>query len=108
MIGCCALAGSPAGANVGVGFGASNQFGNIVQQIAPLIGAAISNSNNNHSYGYGPAITAPVLATTARRPAITVAATAATRAYSATRAFSDKPLRARLREGPAKAGGSAR
>jgi hypothetical protein len=36
---------------------ASNQFGNVVQQIAPLIGAAISNSNNNRGYGpgyYGP------------------------------------------------------
>ena len=36
---------------------ASNQLGNIVQQIVPLIGAAISNSNNNSGYGpgyYGP------------------------------------------------------
>jgi hypothetical protein len=36
---------------------ASNQFGNVVQQIAPLIGAAIANSNNNRGYGpgyYGP------------------------------------------------------
>jgi peptidoglycan hydrolase-like protein with peptidoglycan-binding domain len=36
----------------------SNQFGGIVQQIVPLIGAAIANSNNNNnSYGpgyYGP------------------------------------------------------
>ena len=32
---------------------ASNQFGNVVQQIAPLIGAAIANSNNNRGY-YGP------------------------------------------------------
>ena len=48
---------------------ASNQFGNIVQQIAPLIGAAISNSNNNAAMA--PAITAPVPATTVRAPAIT-------------------------------------
>jgi hypothetical protein len=36
---------------------ASNQFGNVVQQIVPLIGAAIANSNNNNGYGpgyYGP------------------------------------------------------
>lgn len=36
---------------------ASNQFGNVVQQIVPLIGAAIANSNNNGGYGpgyYGP------------------------------------------------------
>jgi len=35
----------------------SNQLGGIVQQIVPLIGAAISNSNNNNGYGpgyYGP------------------------------------------------------
>ena len=32
---------------------ASNQFGGIVQQIVPLIGAAIANSNNNNGY-YGP------------------------------------------------------
>ncbi len=32
---------------------ASNQFGDVVQQIAPLIGAAIANSNNNRGY-YGP------------------------------------------------------
>ena len=33
---------------------ASSQFGSVVQQIAPLIGAAIANSNNNRGYGYGP------------------------------------------------------
>ncbi len=36
---------------------AANQFGNVVSQIAPLIGAAIANSNNNRGYGagyYGP------------------------------------------------------
>ena len=36
---------------------ASNQFGNVVQQIVPLIGAAIANSNSNNGYGpgyYGP------------------------------------------------------
>jgi len=36
---------------------ASNQFGNVVQQIVPLIGAMINNSNNNGGYGpgyYGP------------------------------------------------------
>ena len=36
---------------------APNQFGNIVQKIAPLVGAIISNSNNNAGYGpgyYGP------------------------------------------------------
>jgi hypothetical protein len=36
---------------------ASNQFGNVVQQIVPLIGAAIANSNANRGYGpgyYGP------------------------------------------------------
>jgi hypothetical protein len=32
---------------------ASDQFGSIVQQIVPLIGAAISSSNNNNGY-YGP------------------------------------------------------
>lgn len=32
---------------------ASNQFGSIVQQIVPLIGAAIANGNNNNGY-YGP------------------------------------------------------
>jgi hypothetical protein len=32
---------------------AANQFGNVVSQIAPLIGAAIANSNNNRGYGYG-------------------------------------------------------
>ncbi len=31
---------------------ASNQIGGIVQQIAPLIGAAISNSNNGYGPGY--------------------------------------------------------
>lgn len=39
------------------GASASSQFGNVVSQIAPLIGAAISNSNNNRGYGpgyYGP------------------------------------------------------
>ena len=38
---------------------ASNQFGNVVQQIAPLIGAAIANSNNNRGYGYGPGYYGP-------------------------------------------------
>ena len=36
---------------------ASNQFGNVVSTIAPIIGAAIANSNNNGGYGpgyYGP------------------------------------------------------
>jgi hypothetical protein len=36
---------------------ASSQFGSVVSQIAPIIGAAIANSNNNRSYGpgyYGP------------------------------------------------------
>ncbi len=32
---------------------ASSQFGNVVSQIAPIIGAAIANSNNNRGYGYG-------------------------------------------------------
>jgi peptidoglycan hydrolase-like protein with peptidoglycan-binding domain len=35
----------------------ASQFGGIVQQIVPLIGAAIANSNNNNNYGpgyYGP------------------------------------------------------
>jgi hypothetical protein len=35
----------------------ASQFGGIVQQIVPLIGAAIANSNNNSNYGpgyYGP------------------------------------------------------
>jgi hypothetical protein len=32
----------------------ANQFGNIVQQIAPLVGAMISNSNNNSNGYYGP------------------------------------------------------
>jgi peptidoglycan hydrolase-like protein with peptidoglycan-binding domain len=43
---------APASASV------SNQIGGIVQQIVPLIGAAIANSNNNRYgpdyYGYGP------------------------------------------------------
>jgi hypothetical protein len=33
--------------------GGSNQFGGIVQQIVPLIGAAIANSNANNNPGYG-------------------------------------------------------
>lgn len=36
---------------------ASNQFGNVVQQIAPILGAIVSNANNNGGYGpgyYGP------------------------------------------------------
>jgi hypothetical protein len=37
----------------------SNQFGSIVQQIAPLIGAAISNSNANNNAGYGPGYYGP-------------------------------------------------
>jgi hypothetical protein len=37
---------------------ASNQFGNVVQQIAPLLGAMISNSNNNNG-GYGPGYYGP-------------------------------------------------
>jgi hypothetical protein len=32
---------------------AANQFGSVVQQIVPLIGAAIANSNNNRGYGPG-------------------------------------------------------
>ena len=32
----------------------SAQFGNVVQQIVPLIGAMIANSNANNNYGYGP------------------------------------------------------
>jgi len=38
---------------------ASPQFGNVVQQIAPLIGAAIANSSNNRGYGYGPGYYGP-------------------------------------------------
>jgi hypothetical protein len=38
---------------------ASNQFGNVVQQIAPLLGAMISNSNNNNNGGYGPGYYGP-------------------------------------------------
>ena len=44
-------------ASVPAGASASSQFGNVVSQIAPLIGAAISNSNANRGYGpgyYGP------------------------------------------------------
>jgi len=37
----------------------SNQFGSIVQQIVPLIGAAISNSNANNNAGYGPGYYGP-------------------------------------------------
>jgi hypothetical protein len=37
----------------------SNQFGGIVQQIMPLIGAAIANSNNNSTYGPGPGYYGP-------------------------------------------------
>ena len=38
----------------------ANQFGNIVQQIAPLVGAMISNSNsNNNNNGYGPGYYGP-------------------------------------------------
>lgn len=33
---------------------ASNQFGSIVQQFVPLIGAAIANSNSNNNSYYGP------------------------------------------------------
>lgn len=33
---------------------ASNQFGSIVQQFVPLIGAAIANSNSNNNGYYGP------------------------------------------------------
>lgn len=32
----------------------ASQFGSIVQQFMPLIGAAIANSNNNNGYYYGP------------------------------------------------------
>jgi peptidoglycan hydrolase-like protein with peptidoglycan-binding domain len=38
---------------------ASNAFGGIVQQLMPLIGAAISNSNNNSYYGPGPGYYGP-------------------------------------------------
>jgi hypothetical protein len=38
---------------------ASNQFGNVVQQIAPILGAVIANSNNNRGYGYGPGYYGP-------------------------------------------------
>ncbi len=38
---------------------ASNQFGGIVQQFMPLIGAAIANSNNNGYYGPGPGYYGP-------------------------------------------------
>ena len=31
----------------------ANQIGGIIQQLAPLIGAAINSSNNNGPYGYG-------------------------------------------------------
>lgn len=41
------------------GAAASNQFGNVVSQIAPIIGAAIANSNNNRGYGYGPGYYGP-------------------------------------------------
>jgi hypothetical protein len=38
---------------------ASNQLGGIAQQIVPLIGAAIANSNNNGYYGPGPGYYGP-------------------------------------------------
>jgi len=38
---------------------ASNQVGNVVQQIAPLLGALINNSNNNNNNGYGPGYYGP-------------------------------------------------
>lgn len=37
----------------------AGQFGGIVQQIVPLIGAAIANSNNNNNNGYGPGYYGP-------------------------------------------------
>ncbi|WP_428658664.1 peptidoglycan-binding domain-containing protein [Reyranella sp.] len=37
---------------------ATSQFGNVVSQIAPIIGAAIANSNNNNR-GYGPGYYGP-------------------------------------------------
>jgi hypothetical protein len=37
----------------------STQFGSIVKQIAPLLGAAISSSNNNRYYGSGPGYYGP-------------------------------------------------
>lgn len=46
-----AYAGSSAASSSASG---ASQFGNVVQQIVPMIGAAIANSNANRSYGYGP------------------------------------------------------
>ncbi len=61
------------------GVAASNQFGNVVSQIAPIIGAAIANGNNNRGYLrlWAGLLPAQVLATTVRRPAITATATRA-------------------------------
>jgi hypothetical protein len=50
---------APTQASTGASTAASNQFGGIVQQIMPLIGAAISNSNNNSYYGPGPSYYGP-------------------------------------------------
>jgi hypothetical protein len=50
-------AAQPAHTSASAPAAASNQLGNVVQQIVPLIGAAIANSNNNRGYGpgyYGP------------------------------------------------------
>jgi peptidoglycan hydrolase-like protein with peptidoglycan-binding domain len=52
-----AQAAAPAGASNQMG--ASNQLGGIVQQIVPLIGAAIANSNNNNNNNYGPGYYGP-------------------------------------------------
>ena len=46
-------AAQPGPTSASASIAASNQFGNVVQQIAPLIGAAIANSNYNRGY-YGP------------------------------------------------------
>ena len=46
-------AAQPAHTSASAPAAASSQLGSIVQQIAPLIGAAIANSNNNRGYGYG-------------------------------------------------------
>ena len=52
-------AAQPAHTSTSAPAAASNQFSNVVQQIAPLIGAAIANSNNNRGYGYGPGYYGP-------------------------------------------------
>ncbi len=48
---------APASASSSASSSGAGQFGSIVQQVMPLIGAAIANSNSNNNYGpgyYGP------------------------------------------------------